>query len=297
LARPAPAASRAVAVLSLMTTHPAQVFTLSDLAERLGVNYASMHAVMSVLERAGFVSRHPSHKTYELGPAAIALGHAALDRNPYIDVARDEMRRLAGDLDLELLLVARVGDEMVAVAKAGRTMGSWVNMRVGQRISLKPPLGLAFVAWDADEELERWLAKAGPDATPEELSHYRRVVAAVRRQGYSVGLEGHERERLGGLLSVSEGEASVSGTSTSVQSAIEDLGHATYHVEKFEEGRAYDVAVLNAPIFDALGRPMLLMSMAGYRRQLMTEEVRAYGERLRVSGQRVTSVVRGHAPR
>ena len=297
MARPAPAASRAVAVLSLMTTHPAQVFTLSDLAERLRVNYASMHAVMSVLERAGFVSRHPSHKTYELGPAAIALGHAALDRNPYIDVARDEMRRLAGDLDLELLLVARVGDEMVAVAKAGRTMGSWVNMRVGQRISLKPPLGLAFVAWDADEELERWLAKAGPDATPEELSHYRRVVAAVRRQGYSVGLEGHERERLGGLLSVSEGEASVSGTSTSVQSAIEDLGHATYHVEKFEEGRAYDVAVLNAPIFDALGRPMLLMSMAGYRRQLMTEEVRAYGERLRVSGQRVTSVVRGHAPR
>ncbi|MEZ4288997.1 MAG: hypothetical protein R3E53_00125 [Myxococcota bacterium] len=71
---------------------------------------------------------------------------------------------------------------MVAVAKAGRAMGSWVNMRVGQfRL---PPLGLAFVAWDADEELERWLAKAGPDVTPDELRrNYRRVVAPFGARG------------------------------------------------------------------------------------------------------------------
>ncbi|MEZ4288998.1 MAG: hypothetical protein R3E53_00130 [Myxococcota bacterium] len=74
------------------------------------------------------------------------------------------------------------------------------------------------------------------------------------------------------------------GTSSSVQSAIDALAHAAYHVEQIDEGKAYDVAVLNAPVFDALGRPLLLISMAGYRRPLMAEEVRAFGNRLRAAG-------------
>ena len=86
--RPAPAAWRAVQILELLTTHAVDSFSLSEIARRLSLNVASTHTVLAVLEEAGYVVRHPTRKTYGLGPSLVAAGDAALRRYPAIDAAR-----------------------------------------------------------------------------------------------------------------------------------------------------------------------------------------------------------------
>ncbi|MCG8587729.1 MAG: helix-turn-helix domain-containing protein [Proteobacteria bacterium] len=296
MARPALAATRAVAVLNLMAARPTEVFSLSELAQRLGINNASAHAVMAVLQDSGYVTRHPRHKTYALGPAAVALGHAALERHTAIDVARDEMRRLAGELDLEVLLVAKVADEMVAVARAGRRAGTGANMRVGQRVPIQPPLGSAFIAWEDDDTIAAWLARAAPDTPASELASQRAALAAVRERGYSVGLDLEEGARLGELLAVAAEAPQTAHLQESLQGAISELGHAGYPLDATEAGQSYRIAVIMAPIFDAEGHVGMILSMTGHRDPQSADDVRRHGEQLRAAGLRITRATHGRIP-
>ena len=84
--RPALAATRSAAILNFLAANPSEGFTLSDLAERLGINVASMHALLGALTDAGYLARHPRLRTYTLGPSVVALGTAALETHPAIDL-------------------------------------------------------------------------------------------------------------------------------------------------------------------------------------------------------------------
>ena len=291
MARPALAATRAIEVLDLMAAHPTEVFTLSELAARLEINGASVHAVMAVLEAAGYASRHERHRTYGLGPAALALGHAALERHPRIDAARDEMRQLAKDLDLELLLIARVFDEMIAVARNGPQRGGIANLRVGQRVGLRPPLGSAFLAWDDAHEVDAWLARTATDLGASDS--YRALLKGVRERGYSVGLEVKARERGRELTSEIAAKPRATHLRSELQSVLEEHAHGDSQLDSIEPGQSYSVAMIMAPIFDANGRAALALSMSGFRRNLAAEDLKHLGEQLRDVGLQTTRATAG----
>ena len=156
MSRPALAASRAIDILNFMAAHPTEAFSLSELVEHLQVNFASCHAILTVLTKDGFLERHPKHRTYSLGPALVAIGHAALESHPAIDIARDEARELAQQLDLEVLLTARTGTDLIALARAGRQVAPNAALPVGQRMPLVPPLGAPFMAWAPEAQLRTY---------------------------------------------------------------------------------------------------------------------------------------------
>src|SRR3954447_15383557 len=180
MARPALAATRAVAVLDFLAAHPTEPFTLSDLASRLEINVASAHAILGVLADAGYVVRHPRLRTYTLGPSVIALGSAALEYHAVVDVARDAARRLSEDVELEVAVTALAGDDIVFLARAGEHRARGIPIHVGHRVPLVPPLGAVFVAWRDDA--------AGYDDA---------ILAAVRERGYAIALEDDARRGLG----------------------------------------------------------------------------------------------------
>src|SRR5258708_37627648 len=72
--RPALSGDRALQVIDVLVAHPTQRFTLTELSRRTAINPASAHALLAVMLRAGYVQRHPEHKTYTLGPALVAAG-------------------------------------------------------------------------------------------------------------------------------------------------------------------------------------------------------------------------------
>ena len=278
MARPAPGAERAVAVLNHLAAHPRETLTLSELARRLDLNKATCHALLTTLTDAGYLLRHPTQKTYSLGPALIALGNAALAGFDVVDHAREEMGALADELGLECLASAAVGEEIVILARSGPPAPLGVSAQVGQRLPLVPPLGTVFLAWSGAEEIDEWLRRVGPRARPAELARYREALAAVRARGYAVALEADARLRLGAALA---GNRRVRGI-------VEELGHEEYILVEVERSASYQVNHIAAPVFDADGAVALALTLVGFRDQLAAAQVPSYGERLIAATRAVT---------
>ncbi len=287
MARPALSASRAVAVLNFLAAHPAEGFTLSDLASRLGVNVASAHALLGVLADAGYVTRHPRLRTFTLGPAVVALGSAALECYPVVDLARDAARDLAAETGLEVAVTAAAGNHIVFLARAGEPSPRGVPVHVGQHVPFVPPLGSVFVAWG---DAESWLAGA---EDPEVL---RGVLDGVRRRGYSVAIEADAREALGHALDDLAGLPADAELHANVDGLVTDLGRRDYQVRELKPSRTYDVSLVAAPVFDPGGNVVLAITLLGFDAGLLGAQVARYGERLRDVGLVVTKRSRGRVP-
>lgn len=290
MARPAPAVERTTAVLDFLAAHPSEPWSLSELSRRLDLNKATAHSLLSALTDAGYLVRHPSRKDYALGPALIGVGRAALEQFPVVDFARPEMRRLADELSLECLASAAVAGEMVILERAGTPRPLGVSVALGQRLPIVPPFGTAFVAWETPDAVGRWLRRAGPSTTEDELAQYGAALTAVRERGYSVNLEADTHARLGRVL------ADRADVRDDVGALVDELGHEEYLLIEFDPGRSYRVNHLGAPVFDASGEVAILLVLLGFRGTLSAAEVAALGERLKAAAAIVTDSIHGLAP-
>jgi DNA-binding IclR family transcriptional regulator len=287
MSRPALAATRGISILNFLAAHPAEEFTLSDLAARLDINVASAHALLGVLTDAGYLVRHPRLRTYALGPSVVALGSAAMERHPAIDLARDAARDLAEEVELEVAVTAPAGDDIVFLARAGAHRARGISVHVGQRVPLVPPLGSVFMAWG---DAEPWLARA------EDPDRMRGVLDGVRARGYSIALEADARKGLGDALDHLADAPSDAGWRGSVDDLVAELGHGEYQVQELDRARAYDVSMVAAPVFGAAGEVVLALTLVGFPAGVSAEHIAAVGERLRDVGLVVTKRSLGRAP-
>ncbi|MEO9599509.1 IclR family transcriptional regulator [Parasphingorhabdus sp.] len=77
---------------------------LRDLSQLTDMPSSKTHRYLSSFIRTGFVRQDPKTGRYDLGPAALKLGLAALSRFDVIDVAHDAMRELTAELGYTSLL-------------------------------------------------------------------------------------------------------------------------------------------------------------------------------------------------
>ncbi len=283
MARPALAATRAVAVLDFLAAHVREQHTLSDLAARLDINLASTHAVLNALAEAGYVVRHPRLKSYALGPSVVALGSAALERHPAIDHARDEARRLGEETQLGVSVTAVAGDEIVFLARAGEHRPRGIGAQVGVRIPLEPPIGAVFVAW---RDPAKWLARcADPDAMAE-------VLEEVRSLGWAVGIESDASH-----AAVRDTEPIRPSSPRSPVDMAAGLRARSYQVvSSLEAGTQFDVVMIAAPVFDPSGESLVAITLDGFPPGLSREEVLAYAEQVRDAALVATRKSGGRAP-
>jgi DNA-binding IclR family transcriptional regulator len=287
MARPALSASRTVAVLNFLASNPTETFTLTDLSQRLGVNGASAHAVLAVLVDAGYLVRHPRLRTYTLGPAVVALGTAALESHPAVDIARDAARDLARETGLEVTVTAVAGEHIAFLARAGEPTGRAAPVHVGQRVPFVPPIGAVFAAWgDAD----RWLALS---ADPAPL---RQALERIRAHGYSVALEAAARERLGHVLDEMAVDPSKARLHATVDALVAELGTRRYHVVDLEPATEYDVSMISAPVFDAAGQVVVSLTLLGFGKGMIGASVAEHAERLRDAASAATWRSHGRPP-
>jgi len=299
MARPSPGVERVVSVLNFLASHPGEDFSLSELGRRLDINKATAHALLTALADAGYVLRHPTRLSYTLGPAVIALGNAAQGGpTPVVEFARDEMRAAADRTGLECLATRALGDEIVIVARSGVPRSPGLNglVQVGQRLPLVPPLGTVFKAWATPEEIERWLALVGRDATADEVARYRDGLAAARERGYAVGLEADPRATLGRALSQLAGDERAARARRVVESLIDDLGHEEYILVGLDAKADYFVNHIVAPVFGPDGQVELALSLFGFRGRLSGRDLAGFGSDLRETCDRVTKSIHGRVP-
>ncbi|MBJ19354.1 MAG: hypothetical protein CL933_08005 [Deltaproteobacteria bacterium] len=277
MSRRALSATRATDLLAFLAAHPGRGFTYSELSKRLQINLSSMHSILVALTESGFLSRSASDGRYVLGPVLVAIGDAALERNPLIDEARSQMRAFSRKLGLESLAFSLAGGDTLCVARAGPPPLPGNIVQVGQRIPLIAPLASAWVAWASDREVERWLTAGG--ARRSEQRRLREILDVVRERGYSVALEVDGRRRIGEMLVELAEDPHSEPLRREFFSLIAELGHGPYQLGK-GPGGSFLISSITAPVFEADGRVALSITLQGFGLRLSRKGIRDAGAQL-----------------
>jgi DNA-binding IclR family transcriptional regulator len=155
----------------------------SDVVRELGLTQATAHAILTTLCDRGWANRDPVDKTFSLGPALAMVAARVDTARPLAHTARTAALQLADELGYATSVVERVGDSLVITAfeDAGRQSGG----APGDRIRYAPPFGVAFAAWDTDEQQRAWIQRSA--ATNAKLARrLEEVLARTRERGFDV---------------------------------------------------------------------------------------------------------------
>lgn len=287
MARRAPAVERSIAVLNFLASRPDDRFTLSEIARAADLNKATLHAILGALTEAGFVLREEEKKTYGLGPALVALGGAAIEANPAVQLALPHMEGLSNELGLDCVASTAIEDQIVILTRTSSRRPFGIEVEPGQRLPLAPPLGTVFIAWSSQSEIDRWLAKVGPKASNADIQRYRQAVDTVRGRGYSLGLGGEPIPRE---------ERTVKGRPRTLEDNVRSIRVDEYALIELDNSSAYRLNHIGAPIFDQHGRVSLALFLIGFQGDIAAGEVPRYAERLRYACAAITEKIGGREP-
>lgn len=289
MARRAPAVERSIAVLNFLAARPDDRFTLSEIARATDLNKATLHAILAALNESGFVLREEERKTYGLGPALVALGGAAVEANPAVQLAVPHMQALSDELGLDCVASAAIESQIVILQRTSSRRPFGIDVQPGQRLPLSPPLGTVFVAWSPAKEIDRWLANVGPSATKADIARYREAVETVKARGYSLGL--------GVQPSARRSEAPPERRRRrSLEENVRSIKVDEYTLVELDHSASYRLSHIGAPVFDTGGRVLLALFLIGFQGDIPASEVPRYAERLRYACESITEKIGGREP-
>lgn len=133
---------------------------LKELAARADMSAAKAHRYLVSFQRLGLVLQHESSSQYDLGPAALQLGLAALARQEPLRLARAQLPALQQALGhtLALAVWGNHGPTIVHWQPAARAVP--VSLRLGDVMPLlSSATGRCFAAWLAPERSAALLAQ------------------------------------------------------------------------------------------------------------------------------------------
>ena len=290
--KPAPSVLRAMLVLEFLASRRGSFPTMSEISRQTGLSKATCHSVLLALAEGEYVRREPQSLTYSLGPALIPLGAAASSGLRLPDISRPELEELSEALGVMTVGAIRVGAQMLVISTIGPTQPFHGSLPVGDTVPFAPPLGAAFIAWSSPPEIEDWLDSSPRPLTEPERGYFRRALATVRSQGYSVTLSIPPSRQLAGTVGRDPGASGAEATRIRRDALIGELG-TPYLPERLEAGRSYSLTQVSAPVFDHTGSVAMVILGIAVGRELTSDQVAAYGQRLRQSAQRLTRSIGG----
>jgi DNA-binding IclR family transcriptional regulator len=293
MVRSALSANRALAVLDWIVSHPGERFTLSDLSRACGINVPSLMAVLQSLTDAGYLSRN-ARKTYEAGPALLAIGLSVGAHNRAFELLPTELEQLARAVGTECSATVAIGDKTMTVADAGRPSAQSLPMSVGSRFPLMAPVGHVFMAWSEPAEIEAWIARGEGPGFAIDRARIARELAQVRQRGYSLFYYANAGYQPAEALEHLAGKPDDPARQEMVRSAMAAFGREWELIEP-EPGRRYDVSNAVAPVFNAQGRVQLALVMNGFA-QIEGGELLGHVERLLQTTRLLTKSANGRIP-
>jgi DNA-binding IclR family transcriptional regulator len=289
--RPSPQTDRIVALINLLVAHPGEGFTLSEIARRLHVNKATCHPMIGALTLAGFLIRHPTRRTYHLGPALIAAGQTAAAGFPALEVARPVLLEVSEHLGLTCLAVASVGDHLLLVDQVWDPRREIPLLRVGQELPFRAPWGSIFAAWSPPDAATGWAARAGAS-----VDRYAEALDAVRQRGYSVELQGAPADRLREIVAALADTVAGTDRDALAERLLREVGsEQDTLLSRPERDRCYAVGSVAAPVFDGRRQVVLGLSVVGFTEPVTGAGLAAIGERLLAAAAAITRALGGGA--
>ena len=169
--------------------------TLTDLANRTGLNISTCHHLLATLIKRGFAAKVPGRRLYALGPRICFLSHACLQvdlprrAQPYLEA----INRATGET---VHLAALQGDtiSVLAVREARHAVRVDTGKLGKVEAAHATSIGKAILAWLPEDEIQRILAgglKRFTEHTITDMPALLESLRKVRRNGYAIDREEH----------------------------------------------------------------------------------------------------------
>jgi DNA-binding IclR family transcriptional regulator len=233
--------------------------TLTEIAQHTDMSVSRAYRSLTSLAQTGFLQQDPATGKYDLGPAAIELGTAAMARVDAIRLASDVMRDLTEETHLVSILCVWGSN--------GPTVIKWeqgqldLSVRIREGLNLSVPItaaGRLFMTYLPDKDLKPVLerdVKAWNTSAPARQKLSAKSVDALRAEV--------RKQRLGRAI-----------------------GLRTPHT-----------AALAAPVFDGSGRLQMTISLLGVAGSYNTDYDGAPARALKAATERLTRTLGGVAPK
>jgi DNA-binding IclR family transcriptional regulator len=286
MTRASPQTDRIRWTMNLLASNPRESFNLAQIARHLGVSKATCLPMISALTSAGWLVRHPVHKTYRLGPALVTLGRAAERTASLDDVAVPKMVDLAAEAGLPCISWVPSGDRMVLaeVVNANGPLAAWNGLKRGHRLTPAPPMGAALVAWTDTTEIDAWIKRARPDDLDASRTHYAPGLHAARERGYVVELRHplhHQIFLLTQRIAAEHPESMDELLRLVASAANRELGELDVLAADLEPDEPYLPVSINAPVFGATDEIEMLLCLTDAPAPMPGRDVHRLGRLVR----------------
>jgi IclR family transcriptional regulator, acetate operon repressor len=181
---------RAADVLTLFTRVDGPDLGVTEIASRLHLSKAVVHRLLTTLASKGLVEVHETSRRYRLGPVALALGVAYIDRIDVRALVMPALRELCERTGETATLSLRYGWERMYVDQITPDREVKMSVALGRAFPLHAgSSSKAFLAFLSEDEQERYLDRpleSLTDRTVTDAEALRLELADVRARGYAV---------------------------------------------------------------------------------------------------------------
>jgi DNA-binding IclR family transcriptional regulator len=258
----------------------------SDVVRELGLTQATAHAILTTLCDRGWASRDPVDKTFSLGPALAVVAARVDTARPLAHTARTAALQLADELGYATSVVERVGDSLVITAfeDAGRQSGG----APGDRIRYAPPFGVAFAAWDTDEQQRAWIQRSA--ATNAKLARrLEEVLARTRERGFDVDCTTPALTQAAQVVGTLPSDGLPDHVREITDQLLVEFTTIGFLSDDDTARQAQPVATIAAPVFDHRGRVAMIVAVHPLQ-ALTRKRIDSIGRRTA----RVTAAINSH---
>jgi DNA-binding IclR family transcriptional regulator len=277
MSRSSPGVRRVASILNFIADHPGKAFALTDLVRALKLSRATCHALLTGLVDVGYLYR-TGEKTYVLGPALVNIGRIAAEHFSPLQVAQPEMRAIADEFDVVCGAYFLEGDMMHLRERSTSASHVGYPVPLGSRMPLTTVQASVFFA-KAPKESEAWLERNFPDIDKERSEAMTIAMEHVREHGY--------------LALVRRPGATWKAGDIAPESRTARDDPPVRPLLTVDKDERYPLAAIMAPIYDAGGRTMILLLMAGFHDAQTGSQLVVAGERLQAACARVSDFLTG----
>jgi DNA-binding IclR family transcriptional regulator len=265
-----------VDVMGLFASRGEQPLRFSDVARELRLTQATTNAILKTLCDRRWLSRDPVDKTYAIGPEFVVLAAQADAGRALAHGARSVALELASTTGYATSVTELVGDALVITA-LNATPDVPATL-LGDRFPYAPPFGVAFAAWQPDDERASWVRRATVGNGELEERLYA-VLAATRECGY------HVDQPSPAMLQMRQVAGTLHGTdpTPAMRRILEELLTEMMDSSPDTKSPAHEdalVTTIAAPVFDHRNRVALNVSVHPIR-ALSARQIERLGRRLR----------------
>ncbi|MFI5953137.1 helix-turn-helix domain-containing protein [Cryptosporangium sp. NPDC051539] len=275
---------RVIAVLDFLAQHPLRTFTLTELAQGVGISKSTLHALVETLVEAGYLLRENESKQFRLGPVLAGIGTAALGRRGHlIGVLRPAMEKVAAELNSHCVVSADFDNWIVPLAHAGDPTHVTTLFRVGARANpFTPPMGVLFLPGRPMADIQEWLSRAQPPLLPNEIELNLSALEHLRSAGFlataRLDVKARMERAFDGLDSSFRTEDPVL-----VQEMIAEMRRSRYLILDYRQPEPQDVDWIGIPLLDDAGRVELAFVVLNLPRKLTGPDILDVARRMRES--------------